>query len=364
MRSPPRSPAVRSLPEGQRILQRRPASPGSSRAASAGRAPGESDGSKAQAGAAQVPRAVRGWHAGRDLAHQLCFQRCPPRGRRHAARFLWGVCFGGDWSGRVAGLSCPLPGATPAPGPGCPHHPVTMVPIQPFIPEGKNVSRKETKTEKGNSQELSVQQVPRVVAADKATSESGERAAPLSQPQVPSRRGAAAAAQPEQDAGALLSQHPVTEATSMKGLPVAQVEQSCAVESPTLCCPGHLLGSLPHSLGGVPCSPHSTPGCRGPTFSSPPADEGLQLLGAGFPRGAVMLFPTVGGLKLPQSQFGAAGGGCEAWDGARTGLSPLAAQHRNSARLHRNTPRSRQCRAGPEHPTPGTPRAGSGAPSS
>lgn len=282
MRSPPRSPAVRSLPEGQRILQRRPASPGSSRAASAGRAPGESDGSKAQAGAAQVPRAVRGWHAGRDLAHQLCFQRCPPRGRRHAARFLWGVCFGGDWSGRVAGLSCPLPGATPAPGPGCPHHPVTMVPIQPFIPEGKNVSRKETKTEKGNSQELSVQQVPRVVAADKATSESGERAAPLSQPQVPSRRGAAAAAQPEQDAGALLSQHPVTEATSMKGLPVAQ---SCAVESPTLCCSGHLLVILPAALGVSPAAPTAPRGAGVPR--SPPhlRMRDCSSLGLGFPGG-------------------------------------------------------------------------------
>lgn len=285
MRSPPRSPAVRSLPEGQRILQRRPASPGSSRAASAGRAPGESDGSKARAGAAQVPRAVRGWHAGRDLAHQLCFQRCPPRGRRHAARFLWGVCFGGDWSGRVAGLSCPLPGATPAPGPGCPHHPVTMVPIQPFIPEGKNVSRKETKTEKGNSQELSVQQVPRVVAADKATSESGERAAPLSQPQVPSRRGAAAAAQPEQDAGALLSQHPMTEATSMKGLPVAQVEQSCAVESPTLCCPGHLLVILPAALGVSPAAPTAPRGAGVPR--SPPhlRMRDCSSLGLGFPGG-------------------------------------------------------------------------------
>lgn len=359
MRSPPRSPAVRALPEGQCILQRRPASPGSSRAASAGRAPGERDGSKARAGAAQVPRAVRGWHAGRDLAHQLCFQRCPPWGRRHAPRFLWGVCFGGDWSGRVAGLRCPLPGGTPAPGPGCPHHPVTMVPIQPFIPEGKNVSRKETKTEKGNSQELSVQQVPRVVAADKATSESGERAAPLSQPQVPSQRGAAAAAQPEQDAGALLSQHPKTEDTSMKGLPVAQVEQSCAVESPTLCSPGHLLVILPAALGLSPAAPKAP---RGAGVPRPPPH--LQMrdcssLGLGFPGEAAMLLPTGGGPKLPPRAIlgaaGAVGGGCQAWDGARTGLSPLAAQHRNSARLHRNTPRSRQCRVGPEHPTPGTP---------
>lgn len=50
---------------------------------------------------------------------------------------------------------------------GCSHYPVTMGPIQPLIPEGKSVSRKETKTEKGNSLELSVQRVPRVVAADK-----------------------------------------------------------------------------------------------------------------------------------------------------------------------------------------------------
>lgn len=57
---------------------------------------------------------------------------------------------------RVAGHRRSLPGATPAVGSGCPHHPVTMVPIQPFIPEGKNVSRKETKTEKGNSLELSM----------------------------------------------------------------------------------------------------------------------------------------------------------------------------------------------------------------
>lgn len=55
----------------------------------------------------------------------------------------------------------------PTVGSGCSHHPVTMGPIQPLIPEGKSVSRKETKTEKGNSLELSVQPVPRVVAADK-----------------------------------------------------------------------------------------------------------------------------------------------------------------------------------------------------
>lgn len=54
------------------------------------------------------------------------------------------------------GYLAPLSPATPAMGPGCPHHPVTMVSIQLFIPEGKNVSRKETKTEKGNSLELSV----------------------------------------------------------------------------------------------------------------------------------------------------------------------------------------------------------------
>ncbi|XP_071433786.1 basic proline-rich protein-like [Pithys albifrons albifrons] len=74
------------------------------------------------------------------------------------------------WRGLAqVGPGCPraLPAASPAVGSGCPHHPVTMGPMQPLIPEGKNVSRKETKTEKGNSQELSVQRVPRVVAADK-----------------------------------------------------------------------------------------------------------------------------------------------------------------------------------------------------
>lgn len=89
--------------------------------------PGERDGKPVRAGAEQVP-----------------VSRLRQRTRHTRGLLL----------SRVPVQAGCLLGATA--GSGCPHHPVTMVPIQPFIPEGKNVSRKETKTEKGNSLGLSV----------------------------------------------------------------------------------------------------------------------------------------------------------------------------------------------------------------
>lgn len=91
----------------------------------------------------------------------------------------------------------------PTVGSGCSHHPVTMGPIQPLIPEGKSVSRKETKTEKGNSLELSVLRVPRVVAADKGHCLSAPSAARLPQPWVPPRPGVPACPCARRGSGAL-----------------------------------------------------------------------------------------------------------------------------------------------------------------
>lgn len=91
----------------------------------------------------------------------------------------------------------------PTVGSGCSHHPVTMGPIQPSIPEGKSVSRKETKTEKGNSLELSVLRVPRVVAADKGQCLSALSAARLPQPWVPPRPGVPACPCAHRGSGAL-----------------------------------------------------------------------------------------------------------------------------------------------------------------